>query len=104
MREIESRAPIEQIKTLHQRGRHSVRNIRRKVAERSVNDPSEPARRKLGAGCALINGNNPAYFERLNLAGFVRKLSLIVQNFKLWLGNLQAAPLPLVFHFGVERD
>src|ERR1700676_1347283 len=103
MREIKGRAPIDQAETLHYGGRHSVRNVRRKIAERAVNNPPEPAGRQLGARCALIDGNDPAYFQRLNLGSFGRKLSLIVQNFKLRLGNLQAASFPLVFDFAIER-
>src|SRR5260370_23315203 len=103
MRELKSRAPVEQTETLDQRGGCSVGNVWGKVAERAVDSPPKPAGRKLGAGCTLIDGNNPAYFQRFNLACFVRKLSLIVQNFKLRLGNLQAASLPFAFHLAIER-
>ena len=101
------RPAIKQFQSAGNCGRNTVRNIRRQIFQRAMNDATKPARCELGIRRRFIDRHDAADFERFNvLGGFQVKLAFAaaVQKLKLRLGDLKAAAFPSFFHLAIERD
>src|SRR5262249_535119 len=91
---VKRSAAIEQIQPAAQRRRQAVRNLRREIFQRSMYGSPKPPRSKFAIRSRSVNGNNAANLQRFNDRGSlgIKLFSFhLVQNFKLWLGNLQPA-------------
>ena len=103
------RPAVEQFQSPGDRRRNSIRNVRRQIIQSAMNDATEPARCELSIRRRLIDRHNAADLKRLNVPGaFQRQLAFtaacLIQQFKLWLRDLQAAAFPAFFHLAVQGD
>src|SRR5689334_21603655 len=77
VRLLKGGAAIHQIKAAADRRWKSVGDFRRQILQRAMDDAAKPARRELGVGGGLIDGNDPAYLEGFDLlSAFKIKLAL----------------------------
>src|SRR6266481_5271292 len=76
----------------------------RKILQRSVDGPPEPARGQLGVRRRFVDWNNASNFERLNFRSlFRREIAVDIEHLELRLLDLQSLAFPVSLHFAVER-
>src|SRR5689334_12397700 len=84
------------------RGWNRIRKLRWKILQSGMDDAAKPARREPSLTGRLVNGDDPADFQRSG--GFLLRVALlgrISQDFELRLHQLQLSAA-ILFHLAVK--
>ena len=98
----------DQVEPTAYNGRDGIGQIRRQILESGVYDPSEPARGQASLASGFVNRHDASDLQRSRqfLLGRIAASGgcCIIQNFKLWLYQLQLAAIQISLHLAVESD